>query len=70
MDAKTEIINRLTDECSDAFNEFYTREKCSHSPYFVSWAKDEIGRISFFDLDYELTKDEEAEILEAFFSQA
>lgn len=68
MDAKTEILSRLNSECADTFDDFYTRGKCSHSPYFVGWVKDEIGRISFFDLDHELTKDEEAEILKAFFA--
>lgn len=68
MDAKTEILSRLNSECADTFDDFYTREKCSHSPYFVGWVKDKIGRISFFYLDHELTKDEEAEILKAFFA--
>lgn len=61
------ILAKLNDKYSGYFNDFYTRSKCAEFSYFVDQVRWEIGQISFFDFDHELTKKEEAEIVAAFF---
>lgn len=68
MKMETAILNRVNDKFSDSFNDFDTKERCSHSDYFVDQVKWAIGEVSFFEFDHELTKDEESRILEAFFA--
>lgn len=63
------ILAKLNDSFAGCFNSFFTRSRCSHSPYFVDRVRWEAGQISFFDFDHELTKKEEAEIVAAFFER-
>lgn len=65
---ETAILNRVNEKFSGTFNDFDTKEHCSHSDYFVDQVKWAIGEVAFFEFDYELTKDEENRILEAFFA--
>lgn len=62
------ILAKLNDKFAGTFNDFYTRSKCAESSYFVDRVRWEIGQISFFDFDHELTKDEETEIIAKFFA--
>lgn len=67
-DITTAILAKASKEFADCFNDFYTPRKLSESGYFVEQVRDAIGRIAFFDFDHELTKDEESEIVAAFFA--
>ena len=64
------ILAKLNSEPSfNCFDDkYFTKSKLAHSGYFVDQVRWEIGRISFFDLDHELTQAEEDEIVAAFFA--
>lgn len=67
-ETETLILEKLNEKFDGCFNEFYTRNKCAESSYFVDKVRWAIGEISFFDIDHDLTKDEEKNILTAFFA--
>ena len=44
---ETAILNRVNEKFAGTFNDFDTKEHCSHSDYFVDQVKWAIGEVAF-----------------------